>query len=451
MFDAQEKLYHSREFALEEKNADGIFFIHQSGQKVQTDALGHDVWKNLPGEVGHIIDNVRTKILASRGFLEQYLFILLKAGIIRSNRTREDQKSEANLAVSEERRPARDLISAIVVTYNSELHIRECLESLLFQTYKNLEILVVDNASKDNTVKIIQEDYQQVKLFRLNKNRHFARAVNCGIGNAGGRYFFVLNQDVALEKDCLAGLYKTMQSGEKVGAAVPMMKFYYLRGFINGIGNHVRNYGWGSDNFIGLVDVGQFKDLKEVPSACFGAVLLDRDAVDDIGKLDGGYRSFYEDVDWSFRSWLRGWKIVPAPDAVLYHKFGGSYLQDKKLRFIVRNRIRLVLKIFKGRIMLGFLKRYFKEDIKRMLSFMKHKKYGSLAAYAQSYFSLLFSLPVILGKRIRILRRKRKGFREEDILAKNPAFFSGLNDSGQPIVDTSMIFGYYKWEINRRT
>jgi GT2 family glycosyltransferase len=450
MFDAHEKLCQSGDFALEE-HEDGIFFVHHSGQKVQTDALGCYVWKNLPGEVGHIINNVRTKMLASRGFLEQYLFILLNAGIIRANRTREGQKFEADSTASREQQPGRDLISAIVVTYNSELHIRECLESLLFQTYKNLEILIVDNASKDNTVKIIQENYPQVKLFVLKKNRHFARAVNYGIGNAEGKYFFVLNQDVALEKDCLTNLYKITQSGEKVGAAVPMMKFFHLKGFVNGIGNHVRNYGWGSDNFIGLVDVGQFKDLKEIPSACFGAVLLNGDAVDDIGKLDGGYGSFYEDVDWSFRSWFRGWKIVPAPAAVLYHKFGGSYLQDQKLRFIVRNRIRLVLKIFKGRIMLGFLKRYFKEDIQRMLSFMKQKKYGSLAAYAQSYFSLLFSLPVILGKRIRILRRKRKGFGEEDILAKNPSFFSGLNDSGQPIVDTSMIFGYYRWEIHPRS
>jgi hypothetical protein len=58
---------------------------------------------------------------------------------------------------------------------------------------------------------------------------------------------------------------------------------------------------------------------------------------------------------------------------------------------------------------------------------------------------------VILVQRSRILARKGEGVREEDILAKNPAFFSGLNDSGQPIVDTSMIFGYYRWEIDLRT
>ena len=386
--------------------------------------------------------------MVSPGFLEQYLFILLRAGIIRSNPKREDQKAEADSTAPVERQPGQDLISAIVVTYNGELHIRECLESLRSQTYKNLEILVVDNASTDQTAKIIEEDYPQVKLLGLKKNRHFARAVNSGIGKAAGRYFFILNQDVAVEKDCLAGLYQAVHSAEKIGAAVPMMKFSHLRGFVNGIGNHVRDTGWGSDNFIGLVDVGQFMDLKEVPSACFGAVLLNRKAVDDIGKLDGGYGSFYEDVDWSFRSWLRGWKIVPAPEAVVYHKFGGSYLQDKKLRFIVKNRIRLVLKIFQGRIMLGFLRRYFKEDLRRLLSFMKQRQYGGLAATIQSYVSVLLSLPVILGQRIRIMSRKRKGYREEDILAKNPAFFSGLNDSGQPIVDSSMIFGYYRWEIN---
>jgi GT2 family glycosyltransferase len=451
MFDVRERLSRSEEFALEERPGEGIFFSHRSGRKVQTDALGQDLWQNLPEEAGRIIDNVRKKALASRGFLEQYLFVLMKAGIIRSGLAGDDPATGHAPIGSGERRPERDLISAIVVTHNGEHHIGECLESLISQTYKNLEILVVDNGSQDNTVKIIEEDYLQARLFRLRKNRHFAKAVNFGIGQAAGKYFFILNQDVALEKDCLANLYRSTQSREKIGAVVPMMKFYHLRGFINGIGNHVRNYGWGSDNFIGLVDVGQFKHLLEVPSACFGAVLLNRDAVDDIGRLDGGYKSYYEDVDWSFRSWLRGWKIVPAADAVLYHKFGGSYLQDGKLRFIVGNRIRLVLKVFEGRILLGFLKRYFKEDIRCLLSFMKHKKYASLLAYVRGYFSLLFSLPKILGQRFRILARKRRGVREKDILAKNPAFFTGLSDSGQPIVDTSMILGYYRWEIDSKT
>ena len=450
MFDARDRLSRSEEFALEDGAGDGIFFVHHSGRKVQTDALGRELWQNLPGEAGRIIDSVREKAPASRGFLERYLYVLLKAGIIRSGRAGEEGETETGPMVSEERRSERDLISAIVVTHNGELHIGECLGSLLSQTYGNLEILVVDNASRDNTVKIIEDDHPQARLFKLSKNRHFARAVNYGIGKAGGKHFLILNQDLALEKNCLANLHRRTRSGEKIGAVVPMMKFYHLRGFINGIGNHIRNQGWGSDNFIGLVDVGQFQHLQEVPSACFGAVLLNRDAVTDVGLLDGGYRSYYEDVDWSFRSWLRGWKIVPAADAVLYHKFGGSYLQAEKLRFIVGNRIRLVLKVFQGRIRLGFLKRYLKEDILRLLSSVKREKHGELAACLMSYLSLLMSLPVILGQRSRILAGKKKGVREEDILAKNPAFFSGLNDSGQPIIDTSMIFGYYRWEIDSK-
>ena len=146
-----------------------------------------------------------------------------------------------------------------------------------------------------------------------------------------------------------------------------MMKFRRLPGFINGLGNHIRRRGWGSDNFIGVVDVGQFAGLNEVPSACFGAALLDRAAVDEVGLLDERYTAFYEDVDWSFRAWMKGWRIVPEAGATVYHEFGASYPSRQKLCFVVRNRLRLVLKLFRGRWLLSFVKSYVIEDARGAL------------------------------------------------------------------------------------
>lgn len=226
-----------------------------------------------------------------------------------------------------------------------------------------------------------------------------------------------------------------------------MMKFFFLRGFINGIGNHIRDHSWGSDNFIGCVDIGQFETLEDVPSACFGAVLLRRNAVRKVGYLDEKYTAFYEDTDWSFRCWLKGWTIVPAVKAVVYHKFGASYPDRHKLKLVVRNRMRLVLKIFRGRILFGFMRRFWKEDLKNILSSLKKGRFGIAGAYAKAHASLLFQIPNILAEKRRLYRKKSPALQERDVLAKNPSFFSCLDENNQPVIDKRVLSEYYHLEF----
>jgi GT2 family glycosyltransferase len=279
--------------------------------------------------------------------------------------------------------------------------------------------------------------------------------VNEGIKNSAGRYIFILNQDVEVDGGCVARLAGRFREegapGRKPGAIVPMMKFFDLRGFVNGLGNHIRERSWGSDNFIGFVDVGQFRDLAEVPSACFGAVMLDRDAVADIGLLDEKYTAFCEDVDWSFRCWMRGWKIVPESRAVVYHKFGASYPQKGKLKLVARNRLRLVLKLFRGRKRWGFLRRYMGEDVRNFPSLVRRGEWGQAGAYIAAYGSLMIQIPGILLKRREFFAASPPlSLRESDILAKNPAVFSALDGEGRPILDARLIAGYYHPLLRKR-
>ena len=138
------------------------------------------------------------------------------------------------------------------------------------------------------------------------------------------------------------------------------------------------------------MDVGQFGGVDEVPSACFGAVFIRKSAFEAVGPLDRGYGSFYEDVDWSFRCWFGGLRIVAAPDAVVYHKFGGSYLSRPKLRFVVRNRQRLVLKLFRGKVRLGVSEALSEGGRQERPVAGRNAGNGSMAgAYAAAYVSLV--------------------------------------------------------------
>ena len=338
-------------------------------------------------------------------------------------------------------------ISVIITTCNGESHIRGCLGSLAAQTAAPLEVLVIDNASTDRTAEIVRREFAWVRLVALPKNIYFPGAVNRGLAEARGRRLMVLNDDTELDPDCLRRLAIKLDSEPRAGAVAPLMKFYGLRGFVNGLGNHIRGSGWGSDNFIGCVDAGQFAGLAEVPSACFGAVLLRREAVRETGGLDPAYVAYYEDIDWSLRARLHGWTVVPGPEAVVYHKFGAFWkTQARKQVHVVRNRLRLVLKLFEGETRGSFLKSYIKEDLRGFLSFLKRRQFSLAASYPRAYAVLFAGLPRILFSRKDILRKKRPGPGVEAALGLNPEFFSGLDETQSPRLDAGIVFEYYRWE-----
>jgi GT2 family glycosyltransferase len=434
---------------------EAIFFVHKSGQRVRTDKWGKAVWEGAPGTLADILAKLPAAAQGGKeghpgGSLtkeqgKEYVSLLYQAGLLTIAPPRESSPSSSVQDSPEQ----NDLISVVVITFNGMEHIKDCFSSLERQTYTNLEIIAVDNASEDRTAETLHVHFPKVQVFALVKNLHYAGAVNFGLKQARGKYILILNQDVELEPECIARLYRKAAASPQAGAVVPMMKFFSLRGFINGIGNHIRDHSWGSDNFIGCVDIGQFETLEEVPSACFGAVLLRRNAVREVGYLDEKYTAFYEDTDWSFRCWLKGWTIVPAVKAVVYHKFGASYPDRHKLKLVVRNRMRLVLKIFRGRILFGFLRRYWKEDLKNMLSSLKKGRFGIGGAYARAHASLLFQIPNILAEKRRLYRKKSPTLREKDVLAKNPAFFSCLDENNQPVIDIRVLSGYYHSEFAR--
>ncbi|OGD20672.1 MAG: hypothetical protein A2W03_02825 [Candidatus Aminicenantes bacterium RBG_16_63_16] len=445
LFDEKEVLSPHPDFVLDEKSGE-IFLAHASGRKVRTDRLGKIIWETFPGTAAEVEARVRREWNISRGLVRLFLYLLRRAGAVRSSQELRDvpaPPAEAGV-------PAGDTASVIVITRNGEEHIRGCLESLAAQTRAPLEVLVVDNASTDRTAEIIRDSFPGVRVLSMKKNIYFPGAVNRGLAEARGRFLMVLNDDTELEGDCLRRLCLRMEREPRAGAIAPLMKFYHLRGFINGLGNHVRGRGWGSDNFIGCVDVGQFAGLAEVASACFGAVMLRREAVRDVGGLDPAYVAYYEDIDWSIRCRLRGWTVVPEAGAVVYHKFGAFWkTQARKQAHVVRNRLRLVLKLFEGKTRGSFLRAYVKEDIRGFLSYLGRKEFGLAAVYPMAYLTLLAGLPRVLLERGEILKKKAPGSCVEAVLDKNPEFFSGLDESLAPRLDAAVVFEYYRWELAR--
>jgi GT2 family glycosyltransferase len=304
------------------------------------------------------------------------------------------------------------LVSVVIVNRDGRAHLEGCLGSLAGQTYQPLQVIVVDNGSTDDSISFIKNNYPGTKLLELGENRGFSVANNLGIAAAEGDWVFLLNNDTVLAPTCIEEMVCAQIGQTQVAAIVPKMRFLALPAFINSIGNHVGPRSWGSDNFIGYLDLGQFDDVKEVPSACFGAALLSRDALDAIGLLDPAYFFYYEDADWSYRARAYGYRVLSAPRAVLYHKFGASMKaleSDYKLALVVQNRLYYVVKNLGLKRVLQFVFNYTLEDVAGLVGSVYRRNRQRSRTYLGAWARFLTSLPDALRSRKQVQHQRVVG------------------------------------------
>ncbi|MGD2086725.1 MAG: glycosyltransferase family 2 protein [Candidatus Aminicenantes bacterium] len=426
------------QFRLIQENSRIFLENRQTNARVETDDMGKAILASLPASLDQLVEIFKTgDLYISPKMLYYYLLLFLESGIV-------EQSNQKEVEVKVEGEPVPGgKVSVVIVTFNGERFIAKNLESLYKQTLVPSEIIVVDNASGDQTTELVEKDFKAVKIIKNKRNYHYARAVNIGVEAAVQDLVIILNQDIELKEDFIEMLYHRYdaeEDKETTAGIVPRMCFNKLRTFINGIGNFVTEKGWGTDNYFGVVDIGQFESLLYVSSACFGAIMVTKAGWRKVGPLDNKYKSFYEDVDWSIRAHLKGMNLLAAPKAVVFHEFGGSYPSGLKLTFVAKNRMRFVLKNLKGKLMKKFFKQYLKQDIKNTLWYLRNKTYKNIFYYQKAYFRLLVEFPGIL-----LQKRKNKADMEtiREFFTKGSPYVVLSNAGLNPVIDKHVIRGYY--------
>jgi GT2 family glycosyltransferase len=215
-------------------------------------------------------------------------------------------------------------IWVIIPNWNGGKMTLKCLESLKSQTKKH-SVIVVDNASEDNSVELIQKIFPDISLIKNDTNLGFAGGVNTGIRQALGKdakYIVLLNNDVVLEKNWLEETLKPF-ADNKIGAVTGKL--------LNKNGKKVDNTGdeysiWGLTipRQRGLAAEEASGSKEEVFGVCAGAAAYRAEAIKDVGLFDQRFFAYYEDTDFNFRLQLRGWKIIYQPKAVGYHATGST-------------------------------------------------------------------------------------------------------------------------------
>jgi GT2 family glycosyltransferase len=345
------------------------------------------------------------------------------------------------------------LVSAIIVSCNSRPWLEKCLLSLISQTHPSLEIIVVDNHSEDESVAFVSASFPLAKLVALPARVSLAAAINAGVAASKGSYFLILNPDVYLDARALEEMLSVAQSADKVAGVAAKLRFSWAPAFLNGIGNRVGAFSWGSDNALGHLDLGQFDDWTELPSLCFAAALLSRNAWNAVGELDEGYPLYYEDSDWSYRARLLGYHLLAAPKAIVYHAFGGDggesgkkSISPSKLSNVVYGRYRFVYKIA-GEKRTRFALLYLVEDGLNFLRFAIQRDGMALKAYLQGWRHFLRDRGHIAGLRAQIQATRQLG--DNDLFALQRNMPASLVWRGMPELTWDIIVRYYFPQLER--
>ena len=247
-------------------------------------------------------------------------------------------------------------LSVIVVNWNGREHLEVCLDSLCRQTLAGIEILLVDNASSDESLAFVRARFgSAVRIVALDDNRGYAGGLNAGFVAARGRYLMPLNSDTEVAPDCCARLVAAADAHPTVGMFAPKILNYDERTCLDNVGHWLYPDGLSRGRGRLEVDRGQYDAEEEIvlPSGC--AVLLRRAMLADIGVFDEDLFAYCDDTDLGLRARLAGWRCRAVPGAVVYHKYSAASAAYSPLKaFLVeRNRAWVALKCLPAPLLLA--------------------------------------------------------------------------------------------------
>jgi GT2 family glycosyltransferase len=237
-------------------------------------------------------------------------------------------------------------LTAIIVNRDAAALLRDCLHSIraaLAATGLESEVVVVDNASSDDSRDVVRKEFPDVALVENDENLGFPAAVNCGVERTTGEWIVLLNNDATIEEDALRRVF-ARPIPDDVGAIAMQMRFASRPDLVNSAGIGLDVLGIAYDRLLGQPAEGEALEPAEVFGACGGAALYRRAMLDDIGGIDSRIFLYLDDVDVAWRARMAGWRALYAPEAIVWHHHSSTtrHGSDFKYFHVGRNRVRLL-------------------------------------------------------------------------------------------------------------
>lgn len=308
---------------------------------------------------------------------------------------------------------AKPKVTILILNYNGKKWLAQLLPTVKKVTYPNLEILVVNNGSIDDSAKFLRENYPSVKVSELKKNRGYAGANNLGAKKASGKYILFLNNDTQVTHNFLDPLVDEIEKDKTIGAVQPQIRNMIDKDKIDSIGSFFTFTGF-------LYHYGYFQNANEkkynkklsvysVKGACF---LMRKKDYLELGGIDESFVTYVEESDLCHRILLAGKKIIYVPQSFVYHFGGGDMSIMTKKEVVIfrsfRNRfVSYIKNLSIGKLILVLPIHFLLCELLIIMSVFRGKFRQAFASQA-GVVGWIPNLPSILKKRRYIQSRIRK-------------------------------------------
>lgn len=282
------------------------------------------------------------------------------------------------------------LISVVIINYNGKKWLKKCLNSLTKQTYKNFEIIFVDNASKDKSVSYVRANFPKIKIIINKKNYGFAKGNNIGVKKAKGEYIVLLNNDTYVEKDYLENFIKAFDEIPHLAVAQSKIVLMDNPKRIDACGSFWTNstflyhYGFGKD-----AALAKYNNAYPIFTVKGASMIIKKSIIDTIGLFDDDFWCYYEETDFCHRAWIAGYECWYYPGALAYHHAGGTskgfdnaYIQFHNFK----NKLLSFLKNYQIRSLFFILPSYFLVNLALMLYYFIQLKFGHIFSLFKAFY-----------------------------------------------------------------
>jgi len=297
--------------------------------------------------------------------------------------------------------------AVVILNYNGEGFLRQFLPSVI-QHSLGAEIIVADNASTDSSVKVMEHDFPQIHLIKLENNYGFCGGYNRALKQIETDYFVLLNSDVEVTHGWLKPLQNLLDSNPIIAAVQPKIKsFYYKNDF---------EYAGAAGGFIDLLgypfcrgrlfedveeDKGQYNDSREIFWATGACMMVRADLFTKVGGLDEDFFAHMEEIDLCWRLKRSGYSIYFSGDSTVYHVGGGTLSKEKPTKTFLnfRNGLYVIFKNLPVRELVWKLPVRIALDYLAALKFLVDGRYRHASAIFRAHYHFVKNLSQLVTKR----------------------------------------------------
>lgn len=309
------------------------------------------------------------------------------------------------------------LISVIILNYNGEKFLANCLGTVLATDYPNFEVIVVDNNSRDRSVEILRGFKPLFKAKNIplvvienSENLGFAEGNNVGARVAKGDYIVFLNNDTLVHQDWLRELVKVLVKNPGIGGAQSKIISMRDGNRIDCAGGFLNTYGLAVERGAGEEDRGQYDRVDDIFFAKGAAAIFRKKLFDYFEGFDPDYFIYHEEADLCWKIRLGGYRIVFVPNSVIYH-FGGASARRADILVMFnqeKNRMCTLIKNYSYRNLVRYLSLLVSLEILQMIFFIFVRRLEEAKAIFRAITWNLLNLKKTFTKRIKVQQNFRR-------------------------------------------